>query len=360
MSRKDAETSGCLYDGTAKPATLTRRQREAVDDLLPPDTRDKGFSVITSIRSANFSPDRRMSKPFGIVLHHTGGSFEGDLATLTKKGTEVSSNDYIDKKGRIFELCEFPKRAWHAGESELHGVADWNSHGWGIEIENLGNGRDDYPQRQIDAIVWRCRERRRVLGITDPKLLVRHRDVALPRGRKSDTSDNFPFEEVRRRVFAQADTIEASPAADGGLAFEKYNVAGLGKEAGLIAAAFAAALRAEGVKAMSLHNAPNVGAAASQAAVAPFRKGPRLVAVGRSAGTAVKKAGHRLGTEGKSDLFGAVGKGGTEAERTRDTIAQALELLRQVAKTERKDPARTTEHFTAALVALSDSFADKV
>jgi N-acetyl-anhydromuramyl-L-alanine amidase AmpD len=52
-----------------------------------------------------------MTAPFGIVLHHTGGSFQGDLATLTKDGTEVSANDYIDKRGRIFELCEFPKRA---------------------------------------------------------------------------------------------------------------------------------------------------------------------------------------------------------------------------------------------------------
>lgn len=98
-----------------------------------------------------------MLGPFGIVLHHTGGRFESDLATLTKEGTEVSANDFIDKQGRIFELCELPKRAWHAGEADLHGITDWNTHGWGIEIENLGTVSDSYPRRQIEAVVWRRR-----------------------------------------------------------------------------------------------------------------------------------------------------------------------------------------------------------
>jgi N-acetyl-anhydromuramyl-L-alanine amidase AmpD len=360
MSDTSAEARGCLYDGSAKPATLTKAELKEVTSLLPPDTKDPGFSVITSIRSANFSRDRQMTRPLGIVLHHTGGSFEGDLATLTRAGTEVSSNDYIDKRGRIFELCEFPKRAWHAGESELHGISDWNSHGWGIEIENLGNGSDPYPPRQIDAIVWRCRERRRALGVTQPRLLARHRDVAVPRGRKSDTSDNFPFQEVRRRVFAPTDPTDSGRPPSGGLSLEKYNVAGLGDQDGLIAAAFAAALRVDGVKAMAVHSAANVQAAASEAAVAKFRKGPRLVAIGQAADNAVKKAGHRLGTEEKSDLFGAVGRGATRDERARDTIAQALDLLAQIAATERKNSEDATNHFKKTLVALSDSFQDKL
>ena len=205
--RGEEEGRGCLYDGSADVETFTEEELEEILSETEAGAKvARGAAhVLTRPRSHNFSRGRRMTPPFGIVLHHTGGSFAGDLATLTKRGTGVSANDFITKDGRIFELCEFPKRAWHAGDADLHGITDWNTHGWGIEIENLGNGRDPYPEQQIEAVIWRCRERRRLLGITDQKMLTRHRDIAVPRGRKSDTSDNFPFQEVRRRVFATSD-----------------------------------------------------------------------------------------------------------------------------------------------------------
>jgi N-acetyl-anhydromuramyl-L-alanine amidase AmpD len=355
------QARGCLYDGSANVREFTPNELERVRAALPPETRDRaaGFTVITSVRSANYSSGTTMQAPFGIVLHHTGGSFQGDLATLTKPGTEVSANDYIDKQGRIFELCELPKRAWHAGPASLHGITDWNAHGWGIEIENLGTGSDPYPQRQIDAIVWRCRERRRRLGIGDRKMLTRHRDVCMPRGRKSDTSDNFPFAEVRRRVFAATDPTDDG-VVGGDLNMEKYNVAGLGHYFGLIAAAFAGALRAEGVKAMSIHSPANVRAAAGEAAAAKYRKGPRLVAIGDRAAAAVRKAGQKLGSEDGSDLFGVSGRGSDRDARMADTVRQAGELLAEVCRVEKKDPAQAAKRFKKALVGLEPYFKDKV
>lgn len=379
-----SDVVGCLYDGSAKTATFTKKQLAkmlsvvAREELVPaapaspgsatvsaaadgsPAASAAAFKVITRIRSKNFGPSSKsMRAPFGIVLHHTGGSFEGDLATLTKSGTEVSANDYIDKRGRIFELCEFPKRAWHAGEADLHGITDWNRHGWGIEIENLGNGEDPYPRRQVDAIVWRCRERRRHLGITSRKMLIRHRDVCMPRTRKSDTSDNFPLEEVRRRVFARTDPTDLG-LAGGELTMEKYNVAGLGVLPGHIAAVFAATLRAEGVKAMAIHSRENVRAAAANAAVAKFRKGPRVVVIGGAAAVAVRNAGQKLGTENKSDLFGAVGTGDSADARLSDTVAKAEELLAQICRVEKKDPRRARKRFAETLAALDKVFVSQV
>ena len=379
-----SDSVSCLYDGSVKAATFTAKQLAKVlaavdrEELAPaapaaadsatlsavtdgsaaPAPPKAAFKVITRIRSKNFGPND-MTGPFGIVLHHTGGSFEGDLATLTKSGTEVSANDYIDKQGRIFELNEFPKRAWHAGEADLHGITDWNTHGWGIEIENLGKGGDPYPRRQIDAIVWRCRERRRLLGITSRKMLIRHRDVCMPRNRKSDTSDNFPLEEVRRRVFARFDPTDLG-LAGGELTMEKYNVAGLGMFPGHIAAVFAATLRAEGVKAMAIHSRENVRAAAANAALAKFRKGPRLVAIGGAAEVAVRKAGQKLGTEKTSDLFGAVGTGDSAEARLSDTVAKAEELLAQICRVERKNPRRARKRFGETLAALDKVFVSRV
>jgi N-acetyl-anhydromuramyl-L-alanine amidase AmpD len=351
------EPRGCLYDGSAEVKNFSEKELAHVKSALPPETRDpKGarFAVITRIRSANFSTRTTMSAPFGIVLHHTGGRFASDLATLTKEGTGVSANDFIDKQGRIFELCEFPKRAWHAGEASLHGITDWNAHGWGIEIENLGTGSDPYPPRQIDAVVWRCRERRRRLGINDRKMLTRHRDICMPRGRKADTSDNLPLQEIFRRVFAKTDPTDHG-LEEGELEMEKYNIAGLERNTALIAAAFAGVLRSEGVPAMAIHNGPNVKAAAEEAAVAKFRAGPRLVAIGGRAAKAVTRAGQKLGTEEKSDLFGAVGKG-KGAEGTKDMLAKTEDLLVQICRVEKKDPAQAKDRFEKVLVALAPDF----
>jgi hypothetical protein len=354
-----AEERGCLYDGSARAERFTDEELERVRAAIPPATRGPGggFPVITKFRSANWSRGNPMRAPFGIVLHHTGGSFQGDLATLTRAGTEVSSNDYIDKQGRIFELCEFPKRAWHAGPASLHGISDWNTHGWGIEIENLGTPGDRYPQRQIDAIVWRCRERRRKLGISDPKLLARHRDVCMPRGRKSDTSDNFPFAEVRRRVFAPTDPTDHG--LGGGLQMEKYNVAGLNVKTGLIATAFAGALQGERIRAMPILSGPNVKAAAGEAAAAKFRAGPRLVTIGAEAAKAVQGAGQKLGKETESDLFGVLGQGQGNA-RLKDTVRKAEALLVQICQVEKKDAARARERFRKGLVGMAPEFKNLV
>ena len=162
---------------------------------------------MTSRRSKNFGPEQ-MQGPFFIVLHHTGGSFASDIVTLTEPGKaaggkSVSSNDLIAKDGTIYELCEYPKKAWHAGA--------WNRKGWGIEIENRGTAADPYPRAQIEAVVWRARERRRTLGIpADLARIKRHRDIQAD---KVDTSDTFPYEEVRRRIVAATDpTDDGAPA----------------------------------------------------------------------------------------------------------------------------------------------------
>lgn len=220
----ETETAGgCLYDGTVEVQSFTPAELAEIEAVIAEPDPDAlvpgGFRVITKIRSQNFNftPNRRMRPPVGIVLHHTGGTFAGDLATLTKPASNpqysVSANDYITKDGRIFELCEYPKRAWHAGKTKpLNGILDWNAHGWGVEIENLGKSSDPYPQTQIDAVVWRCRERRRVLGINDPKMLTRHRDIS--REGKDDPWDNFPYAEVRKRIFAAHDPTDAGAPKD--------------------------------------------------------------------------------------------------------------------------------------------------
>ncbi len=181
----------------------------------------------------------------------------------------------------------------------------------------------------------------------------------MPRTRKSDTSNNFPLEEVRRRVFARTDPTDLG-LAGGELTMEKYNVAGLGVFPGHIAAVFAATLRAEGVRAMAIHSRENVHTAAANAAVAKFRKGPRLVVIGGAAAVAVRKTGQKLGAENKSDLFGAVGVGDSPDARLADTVAKAEELLAQICRVEKKNPRRARKRFSETLAALDKAFVSRV
>lgn len=170
----------------------------------------QSFRVITSIRSANYGPNT-MRLPIGIMLHHTAGRRAGDLATLTRRGTGVSANDYITKDGTIYELCPWPRRAWHAGSADRGTgyVSDGNTYYWGIEIENLGNGSDPYTKAQINAIIWRCRLIVRRHGIKNRGAMIRHRDFSP--SRKSDPSNNFPYAYVKNAVFGGGEPQKPTP-----------------------------------------------------------------------------------------------------------------------------------------------------
>ena len=349
--------SGCLYDGAESITVLEPHEEQALHADARTRSNGARFRVVTSRRSKNFGPEP-MQGPFHIILHHTGGTFASDIVTLTEPGKgaggqSVSSNDLIAKDGTIYELCEYPKKAWHA--------RDWNRKAWGIEISNRGTPADPYPKAQVDAVVWRARERRRKLDIpADPARIKRHRDV---QAGKVDTSDGFPWEEVRRRIVAPTDPTDDGPGVPtpaGEFVLEKFNVAGLGLRYGVLSIALAGALRAEGASAMSVHSAPSVAYTAKRASVAVLRQGPRLVALGKPAADAVAQAGHKLGKESKSDLFGAVGVGASEDLMVADTIAKTLLLIDQIGAADQLNAIRIRKHFRDGLVGLSSYFADKV
>lgn len=197
----------CLAD--MESVEPTRAELDALAAVYEEADAAAGFTVSTSLRSANYGPNS-MAKPSGIILHHTAGTETSDVPTLTRPGTGVSSNDYITKQGRIMELVPFPRRAWHAGTRDASQAGkyfyDGNTNYWGIEIENRGNGSDPYPKAQVDAVIWRCRRLKEKWGLYDPSQIFRHRDFAP--SRKSDTSNNFPFEEVRRRIMAKTDAVD--------------------------------------------------------------------------------------------------------------------------------------------------------
>lgn len=108
----------------------------------------------------------------GVVIHHTAGtnskalcyngmaSLPGPLCHthLAKDGTATMMS-----AGRANHAGSFPANAHNAvvNESKTHPrpsgaeTVDGNRHYYGIEIENLGNGKDAYPEKQyVAAVKW--------------------------------------------------------------------------------------------------------------------------------------------------------------------------------------------------------------
>lgn len=157
------------------------------------------MDIDTSIRSPNHAP--RAGRPITmIVLHATVGSARSALAWLTNPAARVSAHYLIDKAGQIYQLVPDDLIAWHAGRAAWRNETAVNETSLGIELENRNSGDDPYPPVQLDALLALTRDRVARYQIA-PENVVRHLDIALPRGRKSDPA-GFPWAEFRERLFA--------------------------------------------------------------------------------------------------------------------------------------------------------------
>jgi hypothetical protein len=112
----------------------------------------------------------------GVVIHHTGGTAPSDGSLVWAGRSDLPgplAHGYLDKTGLVTmtangranhagggspavlaavvaEAATLPATHYHEGSS---GAADGNAHFYGLEISNLGNGADPYPQEQYNAAV---------------------------------------------------------------------------------------------------------------------------------------------------------------------------------------------------------------
>ena len=153
------------------------------------------------VPSANFS-SRGGADIDSIILHHTASNnTAGDLATLTKKGTDVSAHYLIGQDGTIYHLVDDKMAAWHAGVSTLHGDTSpsVNARSLGIEITNDGSGKTPFTEAQYKALEKLVPYLARRYRVPKENILG-HRDVAP--GRKTDPADNFDWARIRRAIDA--------------------------------------------------------------------------------------------------------------------------------------------------------------
>jgi N-acetylmuramoyl-L-alanine amidase len=162
------------------------------------DYRIISYPALPSAYTAQ-QPGRRIDM---LILHATGGVKTSDLWTLSGRDRRhlVSTHYYVTKLGEIYQLVQDKDIAWHAGVSYWQNESDCNRYSIGIEIENRNDGRDPYPQAQQDAVLWLVRNKVQQYKIPRSRL-VRHAQVALPPGRKSDPR-GYPWESFVNQVYA--------------------------------------------------------------------------------------------------------------------------------------------------------------
>ncbi|TAH34037.1 MAG: N-acetylmuramoyl-L-alanine amidase [Alphaproteobacteria bacterium] len=149
--------------------------------------------ISADFSSPNFEDRRNKKKPYILLLHYTGMK-SADLAMtrLCEPASKVSSHYVIGEGGKIFQLVDESKRAFHAGISYWRGEEDINSVSIGIEIVNPGHefGYREFPQSQMDAVADLCADIIKRHKIK-PEFVLGHSDVAVKR--KIDPGELFDW-----------------------------------------------------------------------------------------------------------------------------------------------------------------------
>jgi N-acetyl-anhydromuramyl-L-alanine amidase AmpD len=138
---------------------------------------------VTFIQSPNFS-SRNEDTIKAVVLHHTGAmTAKSTLSWFQSKESGVSAHYVIDRNGDIYQMVKEADKAWHCGDSVLHGKTNVNTFSIGIEL--VGDGVEEFPREQYDALAWVIKMMKLKYNIED-NCIVGHKDIAVPAGRKID------------------------------------------------------------------------------------------------------------------------------------------------------------------------------
>lgn len=131
-----------------------------------------------------------------IVIHATASNnFQGVINWFNNSDSKVSAHYTIGKDGLIVQHVQDKDRAWHAGESIWKGRPDCNDYSIGIELVNLNDGKDPYPEAQHQALVELCRYLSAKYDIGD---IAGHSEVSP--GRKTDPA-GYDLDRLWNEVF---------------------------------------------------------------------------------------------------------------------------------------------------------------
>jgi len=192
------------YYGEQTHAALKKElaKAQAPKPTEPTPTKPGVFKKPPVVQAASPNFDSRNGADIdAIVLHHTGtNNGKGDLNHMRNPAAKVSAHYMIDNDGKIYQLVDDQKRAWHAGPSQLHGKpTDVNGRSIGIEIVNDGSGKTPFTDAQYKALTQLTGYLKQEYKVPMENI-VGHADVAVPKGRKNDPAPNFDWNRLRKGI----------------------------------------------------------------------------------------------------------------------------------------------------------------
>jgi hypothetical protein len=157
-----------------------------------------------------------MGELYGVIAHHTAGPKTDNTPSLP-----LVRDGRPDLAGPLSQLFLARNGEWHvlaagrcnhAGHGKWQGVSAGNTAFIGVEAENAGDGKDPWPDIQMDSY------ERGVAAILlhigrDAVMVCGHKEFAEPRGRKIDPSfDMVRFrEEVEEHMAGEGSIYSPKP-----------------------------------------------------------------------------------------------------------------------------------------------------
>jgi N-acetyl-anhydromuramyl-L-alanine amidase AmpD len=158
---------------------------------------DPGPNRIVWVDSPNINDRPEGVSIDTIVLHHTASpTLKGTVKWFTMPESRVSCHFTVGKDGSIAQMVSCYQRAWHAGQSiDAWGRPNVNDFSIGIEIVNMGDGKDPYTPAQLRAVELLCRT---LIQQHPIRQITSHEFIAEPQGRKNDpiAFDWAPYEKM--------------------------------------------------------------------------------------------------------------------------------------------------------------------
>lgn len=162
----------------------------------PQDWTDPGYAKLVWDQSPNFGPRPNDAVIDTIVLHHTAGAtLGGTVKWFRMASSQVSAHFTVGKDGSIVQQVSTFSRAWHAGVSKDHrGSENLNNFSVGIEMVNVGDGKDAWTKEQVECVYFLCAHLKKRFPTI--KYITSHEYIAEPQGRKNDPK-NFPWDAMK-------------------------------------------------------------------------------------------------------------------------------------------------------------------
>ena len=114
------------------------------------------YVVSNKYKSQNFDNRTKNTKIKYIIIHYTETkNLTEAIKLLSSSKRKVSCHYIIDTKGKIYNLVQENKRAWHAGISSWSGDLNLNNRSIGVELVNKGElSRNTYKVKQR-SFLWK-------------------------------------------------------------------------------------------------------------------------------------------------------------------------------------------------------------